>query len=105
MADNINISPDMIDNLVNMLKNSNVSNNSDLKDVLKDASNNGNLNDVLKNVSNYTNKNSENTSENASENSNYSNNNSGNNSSSFQNLDFETIMKIKKLIYISLEDI
>ena len=67
MADQINISPDMIDNLVNMLKNSNLNNNT--------SSNSNNEKSVDSNNSNQQ-----------------------NNSNSFNNLDLDTIMKIKSVI-------
>lgn len=68
MADNLNISPEMIDNLVNMLKNSGI-----------DNSNSPNFN----NSNNSTN--SDNTS-------------STENSNPLGNMDFETIMKIKTVM-------
>lgn len=76
MADNVNLSPDMINNLVNMLKNSNnesnVNNNNSSVD----------LNNILKNFSSNTSDSSENSSS----------------ANSFNNLDFDTIMKIKSII-------
>lgn len=65
MADNLNISPDMIDNLINMLKNSNQSTET------SDSSNNNqsNENPTDFNTSNLNN-----------------------------NIDFETILKIKSII-------
>ena len=70
MADNINISPDMINNLVKMLKNSNNDNDSTFQNNSsnrKDDINSNNINDF--DASNNTN-----------------------------NIDFETIMKIKSIM-------
>ena len=74
MADNLNISPDMIDNLVNMLKNSNNSNNSDENMSFQNDS---------KVKEDLSGKKESNTSD---------------NSVNFNNIDFETIMKIKSII-------
>ena len=74
MADNLNISPDIIDNLVNMLKNSNNSNNSD------------------ENVS------FQNDSKVKEDLSGKMESNTSDNSVNFNNIDFETIMKIKSVI-------
>ncbi len=74
MADDFNISPDMINNLVNMLKNSNTESSND---------------------------NSSGSSTKSEPNSGSSSNNNNNNSSSdfnFSSLDFETIMKIKSIM-------
>ena len=69
MADNINLSPDMIENLVNMLKNNNTETNSDSET----ASSTSNCNSS-------------------------SNSSNSSNSSSLGNLDFETIMKMKSIM-------
>lgn len=74
MADNLNISPDIIDNLVNMLKNSNNSNNSD------------------ENVS------FQNDSKVKEDLSGKMESSTSDNSVNFNNIDFETIMKIKSVI-------
>lgn len=74
MADNLNISPDIIDNLVNMLKNSNNSNNSDENMSFQNDS---------KVKEDLSGKMESNTSD---------------NSVNFNNIDFETIMKIKSVI-------
>lgn len=74
MADNLNISPDIIDNLVNMLKNSNNSNNSDENMSFQNDS---------KVKEDLSGKKESNTSD---------------NSVNFNNIDFETIMKIKSII-------
>lgn len=74
MADNLNISPDMIDNLVNMLKNSNHINNTD-------------ENMPFQNDSNYK----ENLGGNCES-------NTSDSSVNFNNIDIETIMKIKSII-------
>lgn len=74
MADNLNISPDIIDNLVNMLKNSNNSNNSDENMSFQNDS---------KVKEDFSGKKESNTSD---------------NSVNFNNIDFETIMKIKSVI-------
>lgn len=74
MADNLNISPDMIDNLVNMLKNSNHNNSTDENIPFQNDSN-------FK--ENLGSKGKSNTSD---------------SSINFNNIDFETIMKIKSIM-------
>ena len=74
MADNLNISPDMIDNLVNMLKNSNHNNSTD-------------ENIPFQNDSNFK----ENLGSKGKS-------NSSDSSINFNNIDFETIMKIKSIM-------
>ena len=70
MADNINISPDMIDNLINMLKNSNSTGQDD-----NSSNTTINNNDFSKNTN--------------------SNSDELNN---FSNIDFNTILKIKSIM-------
>ena len=79
MAENINISPDMISNLVNMLKNSNTtdSNPSSAYEVSKDED----LNTSNESRGIFTNLGSNSDSK-----------------SNTNNLDFETIMKIKSIL-------
>ena len=92
MADNINISPEMINNLVNMLKNTDANNNTESKndavsntsDTNIDFNNFGNL------LSNFTSNSNKNT-----DNSDFNNNSDANNTSS---IDFETILKIKSIM-------
>ena len=72
MADNLNISPDMIENLVNMLNNSNISSNTNTDAKNSDSSFNTTSNTSNKNVSNST--------------------------FNLENLDIETIMKIKSIM-------
>ena len=93
MADNFNISPDMIENLVNMLNNSNknVSNNKNNNSNITTKNNNSNSNKKQQNFDFSFNSN-ENTNTNAQ-----STNNS-NNTMNFENLDIETIMKIKSIM-------
>ena len=79
MADNFNISPDMIDSLVNMLKNDNSNDNSfpkkSSKEISDDISFSKFKNEDEKNHENKT-----------------------NSSTGFNNLDFATIIKIKSII-------
>lgn len=114
MADNINISPDMINNLVNMLKNSGINNNSTSNSSNADI---GNNNDFVSSSSNNTKTNNDSTSnfsnsDTSSSSSSInlgdifsqfsSNTNSDSNSSSSNNnnfsMDFETIMKMKSIM-------
>ena len=83
MADNINISPEMINNIMNMLKNSqNVAKSDDTGD------SKNNLGDIL---SNY--------SSNSETNNNDTNiNNDNNNNNPENSIDFETILKIKSIM-------
>ena len=78
MADDVNISPEMIENLVNMLKSNG---NSDSSTPNSSSNNSTDLNDILKN---FSSSNSSNT------------NNSG--SSSLGNIDFETITRMKTVM-------
>lgn len=75
MADNFNISPDMIDTLVNMLKNNNNSNNNDDENVSF-----------------------QNDSKVKEEHGSKVESNTSDNSVNFNNIDFETIMKIKSIM-------
>lgn len=84
MADDINISPEMINNLVNMLKNNTSTNNNENNE----NGNSINLGEILGNFS--SNQNSD-----SSQNSNSENSNSSN---PFGSLDFETILKIKSIM-------
>ena len=81
MADNINISPEMINNLMNMIKNSN--SNSNPNPNPGEGSNNINPSDLLSSFISNSNSNSD------------SNSNTSDNASS---IDLETIMKIKSII-------
>lgn len=81
MADNINISPEMINNLMDMIKNSN--SNSNPNPNPGEGSNNINPSDLLSSF--ISNSNSD------------SNSNTSDNTSS---IDLETIMKIKSIIEI-----
>lgn len=83
MADNINISPEMINNLMDMIKNSNSNSNSNPNP--EKGSNNINPSDLLSNFISNSNFDS---------NSN-SNSDTSDNASS---IDLETIMKIKSII-------
>lgn len=79
MADNINISPEMINNLMDMIKNSN--SNSNPNPNPGEGSNNINPSDLLSSfISNSNSDSNSNTSDNAS------------------SIDLETIMKIKSII-------
>lgn len=79
MADNLNISPDMINNIMNMLKNTD-NNTSNVNESNIDFSNLGNI------LSNFNSNSNTNTDANNSE----SNNNNS--------LDFDTILKIKSIM-------
>lgn len=81
MADNINISPEMINNLMDMIKNSN--SNSNPNPNPGEGSNNINPSDLLSSFISNSNSNSD------------SNSNTSDNASS---IDLETIMKIKSII-------
>lgn len=94
MAENINISPDMINNLVNMLKNNGFGESSD-----NSGTNNSNSINSSSDYSNsdnfstsYSNLNSSDT------NSSKANNSKANNSNTFNSIDFETIMKMKSIM-------
>lgn len=121
MANDINISPDMVNNLVNMLRNSansnssnaenNSSENSDLNSSASSDLNNStnsaqsdknsennqlNLEDILRKFSNNVN-NSTSSDQSGSIFGN-SNNSSSNSSTNSNSIDFETIMKIKNIM-------
>ena len=83
MADNINISPEMINNLMDMIKNSN--SNSNFNPNPEEGSNNINPSDLLSSF--ISNSNSDSNSN--------SNSDTSDNASS---IDLETIMKIKSII-------
>lgn len=94
MAENINISPDMINNLVNMLKNNGFGESSD-----NSGTNNSNSNNSSSDYSNsdnfstsYSNLNSSDT------NSSKTNSSDTNSSNTFNSIDFETIMKMKSIM-------
>ena len=76
MADNLNISPEMIDNLMNMLKSGNLGNSSK-------------ANQDVNNVTDYSDANSSSGSKDSF---------SKDNVNPFSNLDIETIMKIKSIM-------
>lgn len=103
MANDINISPDMINNLVDMLKNNNNNNNNhnnnDNSNTNSSNQNNNNSNssidfaEMIKNFSSNLNFN------NSSNNNNTDNlNNSNTTNNPFGSLDFETILKIKSIM-------
>lgn len=83
MADNINISPEMINNLMDMIKNSNLNSNSNADS--EEGSNTVNPSDLLSKFLSNSNSNSDSNS----------NSNTSDNASS---IDLETIMKIKSII-------
>ena len=89
MADNINISPDMINNLVNMLKNNtSSSNNTDNRietNTSTSSENNIDFNNLGNLLSNFT------SNSNSDGNSSDSDTNNG-------SIDFETILKIKSIM-------
>ena len=104
MAENINISPDMINNLVNMLKNNGFGESSD-----NSGTNNSNSNNSSSDYSNsdnfstsYSNLNSSDTNSsktNSSDtNSSKTNSSDTNSSNTFNSIDFETIMKMKSIM-------
>ena len=81
MADNINISPEMINNLMDMIKNSNANSNPSSNPNQEESSNTINPSDLLSSfISNSNSDSNSNTSDNAS------------------SIDLETIMKIKSII-------
>lgn len=77
MAEDTNFTPDMINNIVNMLKNNSNPETSNTEQSKNESNNNIDLGDILSKIS-----------------SNSSNNSESNSSS----IDFETIMKIKSII-------
>lgn len=85
MAEDVNISPEMINNLVNMLKNNSNSDNNNAAERNNKSENNQanniNLGDILSKMSSDS-------SDNASQNSSASN----------SSIDFETIMKMKSIM-------
>ena len=83
MADNINISPEMINNLMDMIKNSNANSNPSSNPNQEEISNTINPSDLLSSFISNSNSNSS------------SNSNTSDNASS---IDLETIMKIKSII-------
>lgn len=99
MAENINISPDMINNLVNMLKNNGFGESSD-----NSGTNNSNPNNSSLDYSgsdnfstNYSNLNSSDTNS-SKTNSSKTNSSDTNSSNTFNSIDFETIMKMKSIM-------
>ena len=88
MADNINISPDIINNFVNMLKNTDNNKNSSDNINSNNASDINNNNIDFNNLGNIL--------------SNFSSNSNSNNDSSSANtntsIDFETMLKIKSIM-------
>ena len=85
MADNINISPEMINNLMDMIKNSNANSNPSSNPNQEESSNTINPSDLLSSFISNSN----------SDSSSNSNSNTSDNASS---IDLETIMKIKSII-------
>lgn len=85
MADNINISPEMINNLMDMIKNSNANSNPSSNPNQEESSNTINPSDLLSSFISNSNSNSDSNS----------NSNTSDNASS---IDLETIMKIKSII-------
>lgn len=83
MADNINISPEMINNLMDMIKNSNANSNPSSNPNQEESSNTINPSDLLSSFISNSNSDSS------------SNSNTSDNASS---IDLETIMKIKSII-------
>jgi len=88
MADNLNITPDMINNFVNMLKNTDNNNNS------TDNTNSNNNSDI--NTNNIDFNNLGNILSNFSSNSNSNNDSSSANTNT--SIDFETMLKIKSIM-------
>jgi len=88
MADNLNITPDMINNFVNMLKNTDTNNNS------TDNTNSNNNSDI--NTNNIDFNNLGNILSNFSSNSNSNNDSSSANTNT--SIDFETMLKIKSIM-------
>lgn len=97
MAENFNISPDMIENLVNMLNNSN-------KNTSINKDDNSNITAEKNNLNSTSNSNKKQNNfdfsfnQNDNNNINTQNTNNSNNTINFGNLDFETIMKIKSIM-------
>ena len=83
MANDVNFSPEMIDNLVNMLKNSGFTDNMSNSNSSNQGFNNQNHNENIHNQ-----KKSENVSNSRNDNS----------SNPFENIDIATIMKIKSVM-------
>lgn len=81
MADNINISPEMINNLVSMLKNTDSTPNNNSSDTEQPNIDFNNLGNILSNFS-----------------SNSSKNDDINDSNTSNSIDFETILKIKSIM-------
>ena len=85
MADNINLSPDMIENLVDMLKNSGFNNNiNNDNSTNSENCNSATFSEILKNLS--------------SNGGNVEKSSNSDNEPPLGNLDFETIIKIKSII-------
>lgn len=85
MAEDINISPEMINNMVNMLKNSGISNNSSPDNDNNSSNSSINFNDIISKITNSSD----------STNNENSNASTENNTT---NIDFETILKIKSIM-------
>ena len=96
MAENINISPDMINNLVNMLKNGGFSGVSESTQ----STNYSNSNEFSNQPSQSTESFETADSSQSNFNEDYSNSDSSsaNNSGSFNGIDFETLMKMKSIM-------
>ena len=97
MADNLNISPDMINNLVNMLKNNDFSNKSNDSNQNQQYSNNSNNSPNFQ----YTTDSSVNQnmqSETDSSTSHVQSDAGPDSSNSSTNIDFETILKMKSMM-------
>ena len=94
MDKDVNISPDMINNLVNMLKN----NTASMKNSSNSNSNNSNSSDGINNSSSSSNGINNNSHSNS--NNNFGNNSNNNSSSgnSFDNIDLNTILKMKSIM-------
>ena len=84
MADNINISPEMINNIMNIIKNSSNEDKSENND--NTVNSNNNLGDILSNFTSNADQSQNNTND----------NNTTNNSEN--SIDFETILKIKSIM-------
>ena len=88
MADNINISPEMINNFVNMLKNTDTNGTTDSNNESKDNNESNidfsKLGNLLSNFTSNSNQNND--------------NNSSDSNSNNSSIDFETILKIKSLM-------
>ena len=94
MAENINISPDMINNLVNMLRNNGFGENADNSDTNNSSTNNSDVNNPDSNNYNTDYSKSDNFSTDYSN----ANNSNVNSSNSSNGIDFETIMKMKSIM-------